>query len=113
MARPPVIISNGGIVDLLTGGLEAYPEAVAIVKNNIKQLIIDDKAPGGKTKLSKVKKAQGDSGKNAPEYYWCLKNDQDDKYEKKLENYYKGDSFWGEVFNDDMDGTEEEEESRI
>ncbi len=100
MARPPIIISNGGIVDILTKGLDE--DQVNTVRTNLKNLLIDEKKPGsGITKVSRIR-----GGNTTPERYWRLKDEKKDpKYEKKL-NDYKNHPFWGEVF-EDMDGSEE------
>ena len=100
MARPPIIISNGGIVDLLTNGLNQTQKDKVIT--NLKNLIKNEKMGSIKTKVSKIKKTSS-GGNNAPRSYWRLKNDK--KYEDNL-NYYKNHPIWKEVFAD-MDGSEE------
>jgi hypothetical protein len=88
MARPPIVVSNGGIVDILTKGLDE--DQVDTVRTNLKNLIRDEK----------------NGGKNTPKRYWRLQDEgKDPKWENKL-NYYKNHDFWKDVFQD-MDGDEE------
>ena len=85
MARPPIVISNGGIASKLTDGLivatdpiteEQKIAAVAHITNNIDSL-------NGQTGLdSPVAKSLSGSNKlNEPRIYWRLEGD--DEYQKQ------------------------------
>lgn len=73
--RPPIIISNGGVIGLLAEGcanLKTEDDVANQIKDNIVKLNVEEKN-GYKTKVVIIKKAGG----NTPCLYWRLSSDQD------------------------------------
>ncbi len=94
MARPPIIISNGGVIDLLAEGCanKSENEVADQIKDNVARLNVEEK-DGYKTKVVVIKKAGG----NTPCLYWRLSSDQD--------THFPGHGKEGVSINDIIDNT--------
>ena len=98
MSRPPIIISNGSILNKITYGLNEKEKKT--VKKNLRELYKADKKDDGETEVVYITSIE----KNAPYLYWRSKKDGD-IYENKIKKYKDDDDYNG-VF-DDMDGKED------
>lgn len=87
MSRPPIIISNGGVLDLLANGLVEAKKGEEVdieqtkrkIRDNVRKLINEDR---DKTKIVIIKS----SGKDAPCLFW-YSNDETTSYSEQLEKY--------------------------